>query len=266
MHFAAYAYVGESCHTPLAYYNTNLVGSISLLSAIAEAGVTRIVFSSTCATYGEPPADLIPISETCEQRPINPYGRSKLAFEQVLKDLAESDEAPHGFCFAILRYFNIAGADPRGRVGEDHQPETHLIPRCLQAALDDHQVITIFGTDYPTDDGTCIRDYVHVDDLVDAHVKVLESLKPGDGKIFNIGTGRGYSVLDVIRACKKITGVNFRTNNGIRRKGDPPVLYADPTCIQKEMGWRSKYTGIETMIADAWKWMLKNPHGYKEDD
>ena len=264
MHFAAYAYVGESCLTPLVYYNINLAGSISLLSAMTEAGITRIVFSSTCATYGEPPAELIPISEICEQHPINPYGRSKLAFEQALKDFAESDESSHNFCFAILRYFNVAGADPCGRIGEVHNPETHLIPRCLQAALDHHQVITIFGTDYPTGDGTCIRDYVHVDDLVDAHVQVLKGLKPGDGKVYNIGTGRRYSVFEVIRACKKITGVDFKTNDGIRRKGDPPVLYADPISIKKEIGWKPKYVEIETMITDAWKWMLKNPHGFKK--
>lgn len=262
IHFAAYAYVGESCQTPLKYYINNLGGSLSLLEAIGKAGVPKLVFSSTCATYGEPPSDPIPIREDCKQKPINPYGRSKLMVEQVIKDFADSNESPDGFCFTILRYFNVAGADPNGRLGEVHLPETHLIPLCLQAALGQKEYIDIFGTDYPTKDGTCIRDYVHVVDLIDAHIKTLNTLRSDDRRYFNVGTGRGYSVKEVIEACKKMTGNDFKTDEGTRRLGDPPVLYANSSNIQKEIGWVPHRRKLETMIADAWRWMMATPKGF----
>lgn len=262
MHFAAYAYVGESCHTPLIYYSNNMCGSLSLLEAMGEAGITKLVFSSTCATYGEPSMNQIPICEDCAQNPINPYGRSKLMVEQAIKDFADSDQSPEGFCFVILRYFNVAGADPSGRIGEVHRPETHLIPLCLQAAIGQRERIDIFGTDYPTKDGTCVRDYVHVLDLIDAHIKSLNMLKPGDMKFYNVGTGLGYSVKEVVKACKNITNVDFETYEGARRLGDPPVLYADSSTVQNEIGWVSHRGKLDNMVADAWKWMKAHPEGF----
>ena len=203
MHFAAYAYVGESCERPLMYYKNNVGGSLALLSAMGQARVPRLVFSSTCSTYGEPDAEHIPIREDCPQRPINPYGHSKLMVEQAIRDLSKSSEAPEGFASVILRYFNVSGTDPQGRLGEDHRPETHLIPLCLLTALGKRERIDIYGTDYPTEDGTCIRDYVHVCDLVDAHIAALQSLGPREQRIYNVGTGSGFSVHAVVDACKR---------------------------------------------------------------
>ncbi len=257
MHFAALAYVGESVHDPLGYYDNNTAGSLSLLRAMDAAGVRRLVFSSTCATYGEP-RDL-PITEETPQRPINPYGRSKLLVEQILLDYAAA--APE-FAFAALRYFNVAGSALDGSIGEDHTPETHLIPVLLLAALGKRPGITIFGDDYDTPDGTCIRDYIHVVDLVDAHAVVLEALQPGDRRFYNLGIGRGLSVLEMLEAARRVTGCEIGAARGPRREGDPPALYADAGKIHRELGWKARITEVETMIGSAWEWFRRHPDGY----
>ena len=255
MHFAAYAYVGESCERPLMYYKNNVGGSLALLSAMGQAKVPRLVFSSTCATYGEPDAEYIPIREDCPQRPINPYGHSKLMVEQAMRDFSTSSEAPEGFASVILRYVNVAGADPQGRLGEDHQPETHLIPLCLLTALGKRERIDIYGTDYPTDDGTCIRDYVHVCDLVDAHILGLKWLEDGKGSdVFNLGTGDGFSVKEVIDHSRSVTNMAVPYEEGPRRAGDCTKLVSGSTKAVKELGWTPKRSTLKDMIADAWKW------------
>ncbi len=264
MHFAALTYVGESAERPLWYYRNNTAGAISLLDACVATGVKRFVFSSTAATYGEPPPEYIPSREDCPQRPINPYGWSKLMVERALLDYAGSrtrDDSP--FRFVALRYFNVAGADRRGRLGEDHRPETHLIPICLETALGQRPNVTIFGTDYETPDGTCIRDYVHVDDLVDAHIVAQRGLENGDSPDFvNVGIGRGYSVREVIEAAQRVTGIKFKVVEGARRAGDPPALYADPSLMQSKWGWRAKARTLDEIIEDAWRWKKANPNGY----
>ncbi len=262
MHFAAYSYVGESCEKPIMYYQNNVGGSLALLSAMDQARVPRLVFSSTCATYGEPDEDSIPINESCVQRPINPYGRSKLMVETAIRDFCASTESHENFACAILRYFNVAGADSQGRLGEDHRPETHLIPLCLETALGGREKIDIYGLDYPTPDGTCIRDYIHVTDLIDAHCKALDALSPEDQRVYNIGTGNGYSVKEVIDTCKTVAGNDFATRAVDRRPGDPPVLYADASAIQDELGWRATRSDLSTMIGDAWRWIQSHPEGF----
>lgn len=263
MHFAALAYVGESVQQPLRYYRANSAAALTLIEAIEAAGVKRMVFSSTCATYGEPDPQFIPIAEDCAQSPINPYGRSKLHVENFLFDYARMKQLKgEDFAFAALRYFNVAGADRTGRIGEDHKPETHLIPICLEVALNQREAITIFGTDYPTPDGTCIRDYVHVEDLIDAHVTAMHALKPGDMRTYNIGIGRGSSVREVINACREVTGINFRDIVGTRREGDPPSLYANPRKIREELQWSAKITDLRAIIDSAWRWKQGYPHGY----
>ena len=262
MHFAAYTYVGESVERPILYYQNTVGGSLALLAAMGRAQIPRLVFSSTCATYGEPDSDHIPIQESCMQQPINPYGHSKLMVERAIRDYHASAESHADFAFAILRYFNVAGADPSGRLGEDHRPETHLIPLCLETALGKRETIDIFGLDYPTPDGTCIRDYIHVNDLIDAHRDALYMLKPGDQRIYNIGTGNGYSVKEVVDACKSVTGIDFATRQGDRRPGDPPVLCADASAVHKEVGWRPGRSDLETMIGDAWRWLRSHPDGF----
>lgn len=263
MHFAALTYVGESVEFPLRYYRNNTASACSLLEAMEEAGVSRIVFSSTAATYGEPDSKHVPIVESCLQRPVNPYGRSKLVVEQILLDHLRAKTARgQAFSCAMLRYFNVAGCDRQGRLGEDHDPETHLIPICLDAALDRHRKVTIFGTDYETPDGTCIRDYVHVEDLVDAHVMVMDALGPGDGLIYNIGVGSAYSVRQVIGACRVVTGVDFPAVEGRRRQGDPPMLCADPAKIRRERGWRARTGELQKIIETAWRWRRQHPEGY----
>ncbi|MCA9291915.1 MAG: UDP-glucose 4-epimerase GalE [Phycisphaerales bacterium] len=265
MHFAAKAYVGESMDIPLTYYATNTSASIALLQAMDDAGVERIVFSSTCASYGEPPADRVPIREDCPQRPINPYGYSKWFVERVLFDHGRAKrEAGRPFGFACLRYFNVAGNDQKSRLGEDHRPETHLIPICLEAALGHRKSITVFGTDYATPDGTCIRDYVHVSDLIDAHITVMSALGPGDERTYNIGIGDGSSVREVIEATRDVTGRAFEVIEGPRRAGDPPMLYADSSKIRDELGWVAKHTDLRGIIDDAWRWRQVHPHGYGE--
>ncbi len=260
MHFAALAYVGESVQIPLQYYRANTAGALTLLEAMDACGVRKLVFSSTCATYGEPPPECIPITESCPQRPVNPYGRSKLVVEQMLRDhqAATGDE----FAFAALRYFNVAGCDADGRLGEVHDPETHLIPICLQAALGQRDRVTIFGTDYDTPDGTCIRDYVHVEDLIDAHVMAMDALKPGRAMVYNVGIGAGVSVREVINAAHRVTGVDFAVTEGGRRPGDPPSLYADASRIRSELGWTARYTDLDEIVGTAWKWFETHPRGY----
>jgi UDP-glucose-4-epimerase GalE len=257
MHFAALTYVGESVADPLAYYDNNTAGTISLLKAMKRAGVKRLVFSSTAATYGEP--ETTPIVETMPQRPINPYGWSKWCIERVLRDYTAADPA---FAFVALRYFNVAGAAADGSLGEDHDPETHLVPALLLTALGRRDKATVFGTDYPTPDGTCIRDYVHVEDLCAAHVVAINALKPGDMRFYNLGIGRGYSVKEVLDSVRRITGVAFPVEYGPRRPGDPAILYANADKIHHELGWSAGYVEIDPIVATAWRWFEKHPRGY----
>lgn len=259
MHFAALAYVGESVTEPLRYYDNNTGGTLSILQAVERAGTQRMVFSSTCATYGEP--EDMPIRETTPPSPINPYGWSKLVSEFMLRDYAA--KSPH-FGYAALRYFNVAGSAGDGAIGEDHEPETHLIPVILQAALGKREKITIFGEDYATPDGTCIRDYIHVEDLVEAHVRVMEALGPGDKRIYNLGIGTGYSVREIVDAVRSVVDRPFRVDVGPRRLGDPPALYADATKIEKELGWRARRTDIAETILSAWRWFSVHPDGYDD--
>jgi UDP-glucose 4-epimerase len=256
MHFAALALVGESVEKPDLYYGNNVLGSFSLLEAMRQTGVSKIVFSSTCATYGTP--GKMPMDEMTPQQPINPYGFSKLVVERMLDDYA----AAYGFGFAALRYFNASGAAPDGSIGEDHTPESHLIPIVLQVALGQRKSVSIFGDDYPTPDGTCVRDYVHVYDLATAHVAALERLQPGQGTKANLGTGRGYSVREVIEACRKITGHPIPAVVAPRRPGDPPELVADARLARKVLGWQPRYTTIESIIESAWRWHKTHPRGY----
>lgn len=263
MHFAALAYVGESVTEPIRYYQNNTGGSTSLLAAMDRVGVKKIVFSSTCATYGEP--ERMPITEDLPQSPINPYGWSKLFFERILLDYAAAND---DFCFAALRYFNVAGCALDGSIGEDHEPETHLIPVMLEAAMGKREKLMIFGDDYDTPDGTCIRDYIHVEDLVTAHIKVMESLKTDDHstrqRIYNLGIGNGLSVKQLVDSAKRVTGVDFKTELAARRPGDPPMLYADASRIKNELGWSASITDIDAIIASAWNWFRHHPDGYKD--
>jgi UDP-glucose 4-epimerase len=256
MHFAAFALVGESVENPAKYYRNNIVATCSLLDAMREAEVSRIVFSSTTATYGVP--DTIPITEQESQQPINPYGFTKLVIEHALADYSHA----YGWGYAALRYFNAAGASPDGDIGEDHTPESHLIPIVLQVALGQRDHISIFGDDYPTPDGTCIRDYVHVDDLATAHLAALERLEPGVELKLNLGTGHGHSVREVIDACRKVSGHAIPEVMSARRPGDPPELVADSTAAKATLSWQPKYTDIESIVSTAWKWHESHPKGY----
>jgi UDP-arabinose 4-epimerase len=249
MHFAAFAYVGESVREPEKYFRNNVVNSLGLLDAMRRQGVRHIVFSSTCATYGVPAE--IPILETAEQHPINPYGESKLMVERMLR----WEQNAHGLAFATLRYFNAAGADPEGEIGEDHEPETHLIPLVLQAAMGDRAQIDLFGTDYPTRDGTAIRDFIHVQDLAEAHVMALRLLLQGRGCLtLNLGTGTGYTVREVVAAAERISGRRIPKRELPRRPGDPPVLIADPALARRVLGWHPDLSGLDTILATAWTW------------
>jgi UDP-glucose 4-epimerase len=256
MHFAALALVGESVQKPDLYYRNNVVGSFHLLEAMRQTGVRKIVISSTTATYGTP--EKMPIAETTPQQPINPYGFSKLVVERMLDDYT----AAYGFSFAALRYFNAAGAAPDGTIGEDHTPESHLIPIVLQVALGQRESISIFGDDWPTPDGTCIRDYVHVEDLASAHLAALKRLEPGKAIKVNLGTGRGYSVREVIDACRKSTGHPIPAVIAPRRPGDPPELVADARLARDLLGWTPKYATIESIVETAWNWHRQHPRGY----
>lgn len=255
LHFAALSLVGESCAKPLVYWDNNVGGSLSLLAAMKRAGVQRLLFSSTAATYGIP--EVSPIRESVEQRPINPYGSSKLAVERLIHDHAAASE---GFSFAILRYFNVAGC--AWGLGEDHDPETHLVPIVLQCAAGTRDRIAIYGTDYPTPDGTCVRDFVHVRDLVEAHVAVVKALRPGDRRIYNVGTGKGYSVREVVDAARRVTGVDFEVVEGARRPGDPPSLVTDARRIEAELGWRASHSALESILGSHWAWTQEHPEGW----
>jgi UDP-glucose-4-epimerase GalE len=256
MHFAAFAYVGESVTDPGKYYHNNVVGTLSLMDAMRAVGVRRIVFSSTCATYGEP--ESVPIRETQSQNPINPYGYTKLVIERALSDYAKA----YGWGYAALRYFNAAGASADGDLGEDHDPETHLIPLVLQVALGQREHITIFGDKLPTPDGTCIRDYIHVDDLASAHISALERLEPGTEFKCNLGTGQGTSVKEVVDACRRITGHEIPAVIAGPRAGDPPALVADAGLARSELGWTPRFTSIAPIVESAWRWHQKHPRGY----
>jgi UDP-glucose 4-epimerase len=256
VHFAAFAYVGESVADPAKYYTNNLIYSLNLLERCRRHGVQKFVFSSTCATYGVPTA--VPITEDEKQAPINPYGNTKLAFERALADYAAA--YPFGYC--ALRYFNAAGASPEGTIGEDHDPETHLIPLVFQAAMGKRPHVEIFGTDYPTPDGTCLRDYIHVDDLAEAHILALDKLGPGVQLKYNVGVGRGYSVREVIRTAEEVSGLKVPVKEGPRRPGDPPELVANADKIRRELGWRPKYPDLRSIVATAWNWHRSHPDGF----
>jgi UDP-glucose 4-epimerase len=259
MHFAAFCYVGESVTDPLKYYFNNVAATLHLLRAMLDVGVKKFVFSSTCATFGVPAS--LPIHENLPQAPINPYGQTKLDIENVLKAVARA----HGLSFAVFRYFNAAGASEDGVIGEDHHPETHLIPLAIDAATGRRPDIQLFGTDYPTPDGTCQRDYVHVDDLSRAHIAAFDKLaNPGTQLFYNLGTGRPSSNREVIRAVEKATGKKIKVVEGPRRPGDPPALYADSSKAQRELGWKVKFTDIDAIVATAWKWHQSHPKGYND--
>lgn len=252
MHFAAYAYVGESVLNPGKYYRNNVVGSLNLLDAMREAGIDTMVFSSTCATYGMPVQ--LPITEEHAQQPINPYGASKLMIERMLHDFGVA----HGLRSTSLRYFNAAGADMDGELGEDHEPETHLIPLVLRAAAGLAPAITVYGDDYATPDGTCIRDYVHVADLADAHVLALQALLRGQsGAAYNLGNGQGFSVREVIEVARQVTGRPIAVERGARRAGDPPQLVGDATRIRKDLGWTPRFDDLSDIVGSAWRWQQR---------
>jgi UDP-glucose 4-epimerase len=255
MHFAAYAYVGESVTQPDKYYRNNVTGTLTLLEAMVAASVKKFVFSSTCATYGVP--EVVPIPENHPQNPINPYGMTKLMVEHMLSDF----DPAYDFKSVSFRYFNAAGADPEGRLGEDHNPETHLIPLVLMTALGKQDAISILGTDYPTPDGTCIRDYIHVTDLAQAHVLGLEYLlKGGDSQVFNLGNGSGFSVREVIETARRITGKEISAIERDRRPGDPPALVGSGEKARTVLGWSPQYADLEQILTHAWAWHQKR-HG-----
>lgn len=249
MHFAAYAYVGESIQDPAKYYSNNVTGTLTLLQAMVAASVNKLVFSSTCATYGVP--NSVPVTEEEPQNPINPYGASKLMVERIIADF----DVAYGLKSVIFRYFNAAGADPQGRLGEDHTPETHLLPLVLQTALGKRESISIYGNDYPTPDGTCVRDYVHVSDLADAHVLGLKHLlEGGNSETFNLGNGNGFSVRQVIETARKVTGQIIKVVECDRRPGDPPILVGSAEKARKVLSWQPRYPGLEDILTHAWSW------------
>lgn len=257
MHFAAFIRVGESVTHPRKYYENNFVATLRLLESMLDSGIKQFVFSSTCATYGEPKS--LPIVETLRQEPINPYAQVKLDVENCLKAFAHA----YGLSFAAFRYFNAAGAAEDGSIGEDHSPETHLIPLVIDAATGRRENIKIFGTDYDTPDGTCLRDYVHVDDLSRAHIAAFEKLQtPGSAHFYNLGTGRFHSVREIIHAVEKVTGLKVPVVEDVRRPGDSPALYSDSSKAQKELGWSIQYTEVEDIIKTAWNWHKTHPEGF----
>jgi UDP-glucose 4-epimerase len=259
MHFAAFAYVGESVTDPLKYYDNNFARPVALLQTMRKFGVTKFVFSSTCATYGIP--DRLPITEDLPQRPINPYGQTKLDVETMLKACASA----YGLSFAAFRYFNAAGAAEDGSIGEDHDPETHLIPLVIDAATGRRECVTVFGDDYPTPDGTCLRDYVHVDDLARAHIAAFSKLSaPGVRLFYNLGTGKPHSVKEVIETVEDVTGLKVPVKKGERRPGDPPALYADSTRALRDLNWQIKFPGIREIVETAWGWHKNHPEGFQD--
>jgi len=257
IHFAAYALAGESMSEPGKYFENNILGGLNLLEAMKDFGVKYIVFSSTCAVYGYP--EKLPVTEESPLKPVSVYGESKLTFEKILRWYDEI----YGIKNICLRYFNAAGADLEGRIGEDHQPETHIIPLAIKTALGQQKEFTLFGDDYPTPDGTCIRDYIHVLDLASAHIKALEFLqKENRSDVFNVGTGNGYSNKQILEMVKKISGVDFPVKIAPRRPGDPAAIWADNKKIKKVLGWQPKYSNLETIIHSAWKWHKTHPRGF----
>jgi len=269
LHFGALAYVGESVEQPLWYYKNNIASGIGLLEACDRAhdgrGISRFIFSSSCATYGNPPEDMIPVPEHCPQHPTSPYGSTKLHMERILIDYAkkrELDNTP--IALTMLRYFNVAGSDPAGILGEDHSPETHLIPVAINTALGHRASMTIFGTDYPTPDGTNIRDYVHVNDLINAHVLAMNTVQPGQSEAFNIGIGKGYSVREVLDAVRRVSGVDFVIEDAPRRDGDAIALFSESTKVRSQLGWEPEFTDLDEIVSTAYAWMKSHPNGYKE--
>lgn len=258
MHFAAFIEVGESVQEPLKYYRNNLSNTQNLLSAMETAGVQKFVFSSTAAVYGMP--EKIPITEDAPKQPINPYGESKLAVEQMCRYQAKTGRLR----FAALRYFNACGAGDDGRRGEDHRPESHLIPLIIQAAMGKRADIKVYGSDYPTPDGTCIRDYIHIDDLCKAHLLALDKLSERTEMAYNLGNGQGYSVRQVIDTVKRVSGRDFKVIETDRRAGDPPVLTSDASKARAELGWQPQKPDLEDMVATAWKWHTEHPNGYED--
>jgi UDP-glucose 4-epimerase len=256
LHFAALTYVGESVAKPLEYWQGNVTCTLNLLQAMADAGVARVVFSSTCAVYGNP--DALPLVEDHAMRPISPYGATKLAVELIFQQCATA----WNLGSIALRYFNACGASADGTLGEDHQPETHLIPLVIEAALGRRPAIRVFGADYPTPDGSCIRDYVHVDDLADAHERALHRIKPGAAEAFNLGTGKGASVLDVIASVERVSGSKVAVEFGPRREGDPPALYANPAKAADGLGWQARHIDLDEIVRSAFRWHESHPHGY----
>lgn len=258
IHFAANSLVGESMKDPGKYYHNNVYGTLCLLEQMKKSGVSRIVFSSTAATYGEP--ERVPIDEYDRTVPTNAYGETKLAMEKMIRWF----DVAHGIRSVSLRYFNAAGAHDSGRIGEDHQPESHLIPLVLQVALGQRETISVFGDDYPTEDGTCIRDYIHVSDLADAHILALKRLRDGEGSaIYNLGSGNGYSVKQVVEVAREVTGHPIPVSMEARRAGDPAVLVASSDRARSELGWKPARERLEEIIASAWRWHSSHPHGYE---
>jgi UDP-glucose 4-epimerase len=257
MHFAAEALVAKSVSEPSIFYATNVAGGVNLLDAVTRHGVKKFIFSSTAATYGEP--EIVPIPEDHPKAPINPYGKSKLVFEQILADYRSYT----GLQYAVLRYFNAAGASKE--LGENHRIETHLIPRVLDAAAGNLPHVDVFGTDYPTPDGTCVRDYIHVLDIADSHVRALEAIDRVNGEAFNVGNSRGYSILEVIDVAERITGRKIPRKLGPRRPGDPAVLVASKEKLKKALGWEASHSSLEEIIQSAWAWKQKHPHGYADN-
>lgn len=257
MHFAAATLVGESVTEPDFHYYNNINGTRSLLNGMREAGVQRLLFSSTCATYGTNP--VIPMSEETPQNPGSPYGRTKLAVEWMIKDFAHA----YGIGFTLLRYFNAAGADLDGQNGQDHSPFTHIIPIVLQVVLGQREQVSVFGSDYPTEDGTCIRDYVHTEDLAQAHLAAIKNTNEETKEVFNIGTGIGNSVLEIISACEDVTGAEIKKVFTERRPGDPAALVADPLKLKSKLAWKPQFTDIREIVETAWKWHKNHPDGYR---
>jgi UDP-glucose-4-epimerase GalE len=259
LHFAGRAYVGESVRDPGTYWRNNLGGGIELLDAVARNQVPAIIFSSTCAIYGEP--EVVPIPETHPQRPVSPYGRTKRAFEEALSDF----EIAYGTRHMNLRYFNAAGAHPDGDLGEDHRPETHLIPLACEVAMNLRPALSIFGDDYPTPDGTCVRDFVHVVDLASAHIMAVEALRSGAASTsYNLGIGKGYSVLEVVDSVERVSGKEVLTERAARRAGDPPRLVAESQKVQHELGWKPNFSSLDAIVQTAWKFKQQHPQGYGE--